>query len=589
MVLKRPIFNNSHILTKTFHRLRLKVEQTNFPPWASAKLVLEGAVLEGGWVYPSLALPVRNMMEKSASTAIPLWETPISWHSPMPAFGMITSPGLEMSADSVACSDTFLRWCMTHVLNECRKGREVTTAEEWTKYMAEPKGSYPTSAPRYEFVIPFSTDPGFCNIDTGKPVVYQVQASSPHDSKVKHKMDNNEVGRENNEYIEVVRSNRKIKVKKPSKKKVAEATARPKYCPIPRPHFQLSRAAFPAGTPDHMIEQARAVFASSVSSSSQASYTSAYNHLLKAEAKLGRSFSSPPLESEISYFTTYLIEKKISKPSIQSYLSGLRFVVLSRGAQSHTPMPALATQLMSGVANMNKNAMLEALKCRRRPITLNILILLRSSIAAHPSWTPYEKSLRWSTMMLAYWGSFRMGELLSQEKQKFNPSTSLLPSDLQFKEDCLAVWIRSPKIWTQGGDIVEVWRVLENEDMDPVLAVSRFLQFRNETFGDLNDKPVFIHQDGSLYTKSELNKDLKDLLAQFPALSGSGRESWSGHSFRAGLATLLTSLGFSEEQVKKWGRWHSAAYMLYAQDLTMRRKTRAELTSVFGKMLSSLN
>ena len=98
-----------------------------------------------------------------------------------------------------------------------------------------------------------------------------------------------------------------------------------------------------------------------------------------------------------------------------------------------------------------------------------------------------------------------------------------------------------------------------------------------------------IHQDGSLYTKSELNKDLKDLLAQFPALSGSGRESWSGHSFRAGLATLLTSLGFSEEQVKKWGRWHSAAYMLYAQDLTMRRKTRAELTSVFGKMLSSLN
>jgi hypothetical protein len=88
---------------------------------------------------------------------------------------------------------------------------------------------------------------------------------------------------------------------------------------------------------------------------------------------------------------------------------------------------------MSGVANMNKNAMLESLKCRRRPITLNILILLRSSIAANPSWTPYEKSLRRSTMMLAYWCSFCMGELLSQEKLKFNPSTSLLPSDLQFK------------------------------------------------------------------------------------------------------------------------------------------------------------
>ena len=30
-----------------------------------------------------------------------------------------------------------------------------------------------------------------------------------------------------------------------------------------------------------------------------------------------------------------------------------------------------------------------------------------------------------------------MGELISQEKHKFDPSSSLLPSDLQFKEDCL--------------------------------------------------------------------------------------------------------------------------------------------------------
>ena len=101
---------------------------------------------------------------------------------------------------------------------------------------------------------------------------------------------------------------------------------------------------------------------------------------------------------------------------------------------------------------------------------------------------------------------------------------------------------------------MEVWRVSENEDMDPVLAVSRFLQFRNIAFGEAKDKPVFLHQDGALYTKSEMNQDLKNLLSQYPALLASGRESWSGHSFRAGLATLLTSLGFSEEQVKKVGQ-----------------------------------
>ena len=130
-------------------------------------------------------------------------------------------------------------------------------------------------------------------------------------------------------------------------------------------------------------------------------------------------------------------QRNVSKPSMQSYLSAPRFIALSRGAQSHTPMPALATQLMSGVANMRKDAVREALKCRTLPITLNMLTLLCNRIAIHPSWSPYEKSLRWSTMILVYWGSFRMGELISQEKHKFDPSSSLLPSDLQFKEDCL--------------------------------------------------------------------------------------------------------------------------------------------------------
>lgn len=464
------------------------MEQTNSPPWSTARLVLEAAVLEGGWTYPSLAMPVKNIMEKSASAAIPLWEASVSWYGPMPAFSLATSPGVEMSADSGACSDTFLRWCVAHALNECRKGKEITSSDEWKKYMEDPKGTYPSSAPRYEVVIPYSSDVVFCSINAGKTIGGKVQAR-PLNNSIDGKVLKTKV-------IEVTRGNKRIMIQKPSsRKRIAEPTARPKYCQIPKPHFELSKEAFPAGTSDQMIKQARAAFASSVSSSSQSCYTSAYNHLLQAEAQLGRRFSSPPLEAEISYYTAYLIQKNISKPSIQSYLSGLRFATLARGAQSHTPMPPLAAQLMSGVANMGKNAMEEAMKCRRRPITLNMLILLRSSIANHPSWSQLEKSLRWSTMLLCYWGSFRMGEIISQDKWKFDPLKALMPSDLQFKEDCLSVWIRSPKIWTQGGDVVEVWRVSENEDMDPVLAVSRFLQLRSSAFGAAKDKPVFLHQD----------------------------------------------------------------------------------------------
>ena len=142
------------------------MNQINSPPWYSTKLVLEAAVLEGGWVYTGLTMPVKTMLEKSSSAAIPLWEVPMLWHCPLPAFGLMTSPGVEMSADSPACSDTLLRWCVSHTLNECRKGKETITAEEWVKYMGDPKATYPTVAPRYEAVIPFSTEPVFCNMDT---------------------------------------------------------------------------------------------------------------------------------------------------------------------------------------------------------------------------------------------------------------------------------------------------------------------------------------------------------------------------------------------------------------------------------------
>ena len=262
--------------------------------------------------------------------------------------------------------------------------------------------------------------------------------------------------------------------------------------------------------------------------------------------------------------------------------------MLSRGNHSSLPRSDLTSQLLAGSANGKKDAKEEALKCKRRPITLNMLVLLQHAIASNSTWSSYEKSLRWSVILLAYWGSFRMGELVNKEKSTYNKSTSLLPTDIQFKPDCVTVWIRSPKVWSEGGDIVEVWKVKENPSLDPVAAISCFTDLRNSRHGISPDKPVFIHENESLYTNTELNKDLRNLLSQFPALSSSNRESWSGHSFRAGLATLLTSLGFSEDAIKRWGRWRSMAYMAYAQDLTKRRATRKELSSVFGKMLATL-
>lgn len=572
-----------------YTRFRLAVDQNTTTPWFSTRLVLEAMVLENGFVWQSLPLPTKQALQKSSSAAIPLWECDAAWHKPIPAFNLITTPGLNYMSTTSVVSDPLLRWAMSYVIHEGRKGKQITSATDWASYMENNPLTYPTSAPRYELVVTYSQDSVF---NTGRTKSVFGQASFPPSSPPSLIVDSScssisplPLGK-----IRVSRKGRPVTILKPSKrlKKVAEPTAKPKYSPIPRPQFRLSPAALPQGTPTAIVEEATKAFASSVSTNTQQAYTTSFNHLARAETLLGRRFQTPPLKSEISFFTAYLIQRGLSKPTIQSYLSGLRFVSLSRGASSHTPQSDLTLQLMSGMANIQKDAVKEATKCRRRPITLNMLVLIQHSIATHHYWSPYEKSLRWATVLLGYWGSFRLGELLGKEKLKFHPSTALLPTDIQFKTDCVAVWIRSPKVWTEGGDVVEVWQVKENPYLDPVAALLCFMKLRNAAFGQAKDKPVFLHEDGSLYCKSELNVDLKVLLAQFPPLSSSSRECWSAHSFRAGLATLLSNLGFSEEQIKKWGRWRSRAYQVYAQDMALRRSTRSELSTVFGQMLATI-
>ena len=111
------------------------------------------------------------------------------------------------------------------------------------------------------------------------------------------------------------------------------------------------------------------------------------------------------------------------------------------------------------------------------------------------------------------------------------------------------------------------------------------MSLRNMHHGQADKHPVFLHQNGSMYTKAELNQDIKNLLAEYPTLA-SPQDRYSGHSFRAGIGNLLSSLGFKETQIKSWGRWSSVAYTAYVQDQSRRRETRKELTTVFGAMLA---
>ena len=59
-----------------------------------------------------------------------------------------------------------------------------------------------------------------------------------------------------------------------------------------------------------------------------------------------------------------------------------------------------------------------------------MLQFIGHAIANREYWSEFEQNLWFSVAHLAFWGTFRLGELLGKEKNAFHSSTSLLASDV---------------------------------------------------------------------------------------------------------------------------------------------------------------
>ena len=143
-------------------------------------------------------------------------------------------------------------------------------------------------------------------------------------------------------------------------------------------------------------------------------------HYEEAQQALGSAFSLPPTPTDLVYFTNFLLGKKLAPGTFRLYLSSIRFYLMSRGIALTFKLPPLAEQLILWKEKQEKNAFSEAFKKTRRANTVDILKLLEHAVSVHQSWTPYERSLRWTVILLARWESFRESFFRST-------NTSLMP------------------------------------------------------------------------------------------------------------------------------------------------------------------
>ena len=95
-------------------------------------------------------------------------------------------------------------------------------------------------------------------------------------------------------------------------------------------------------------------------------------------------------------------------------------------------------------------------------------------------------------------------------------------------------------------------------DLCPVKAPVGYLRKRG-----LNPGPFFIQKNGHPLTKPAFVSFVKERMERL----GYDPGGYSGHSFRAGVATTAAKVGVEDLVIKALGRWESSAYLICVKEV----------------------
>jgi len=273
-------------------------------------------------------------------------------------------------------------------------------------------------------------------------------------------------------------------------------------------------------------------------------------------------------------------ERKAKAATINSYLAGVRQLHVMKGLEAPRLRTGLVKLALKGKAHLDAAERRSQGKATRQPITPDILLLLKARLKSSVM-AAVDKRMIWAVCTASFFGAFRGAELLCRSEQKFDPAYTLLAEDVALSqsretgESSLQFKIKAPKEDKLGrSTIVDVFQ--SREDICPVAAFKKW-----RALGPPFEvgQPAFRWENGTPLTSRKLNSILKDRLTGY--LEGA-EELYTTHSFRTGAASMMGTLGFSDEDIKAIGKWSSDAFLSYTKlPRTQRRAVAKDFSSQF--------
>jgi hypothetical protein len=180
------------------------------------------------------------------------------------------------------------------------------------------------------------------------------------------------------------------------------------------------------------------------------------------------------------------------------------------------------------------------------PISIELLQVIRKNMAGEKE--KLTGQLVWNYGLVAFWGAFRLGELLGKSERCFDKFSDLLWEDATWDEEKIVLKIKSAKVKGAPGKRAILFKI-PDQSLCPMVALKR-LQASQVNLGLWEmHLPIFRKSNGLFLRKTEF-------LGWVNRARGEGTEMLSGKSFQSALPSALQNFptSFQESHLKALGR-----------------------------------
>lgn len=245
-------------------------------------------------------------------------------------------------------------------------------------------------------------------------------------------------------------------------------------------------------------------------------------------------------------------DESVKSSTLKAYLAGIKvWHMFHNKPYPHQVNESVKTLL--GATRMTE-ARMNKVESKRPPVLVSDLVILLEVLPEQG-----EIGLAILTVArVAFWGTARLGELISDNSNKRLPRWAKDKSYVNIK--ILNVKTAKP------GEIQSIHLQRQASVLDPVSILEAWFAYRPRK---PSDEIFTVQVDGR---KKRLGKQstINHLQAVWNDRRPKGKRMLHGHSFRIGGASLRWNLGLDREEVKKCGRWALDAYLVYLRKFSDR-------------------